>query len=52
MGIVNVSMNFSGSLSKQNERLLQCLCVISFNIYDSDYETSNAELFTLGQEEK
>lgn len=52
MGIVNVSMNFSGSLSKQNERLLQCLCVINFNIYDSDYETCSAGLFTLGQEEK
>lgn len=52
MGIVNVSMNFSGSLSKQNERLLQCLCVINFNIYDSDYETCSAELFTLSQEEK
>lgn len=52
MGIVNVSMNFSGSLSKQNERLLQCLCVINFNIYDSDYETCSAELFPLDREEK
>lgn len=52
MGIVNVSMNFSGSLSKQNERLLQGLCVTSFSIYDSDYETCSAELFTLGQEGK
>lgn len=52
MGIVNVSMNFSGSLSKQNEGLLQCLCVINFNIYDSDYETCSAKLFTLGQEEE
>lgn len=52
MGTVNVSMNFSGSLSKQNEKLLQCLCVINFNIYDSDYETCSAELFTLDQEEK
>lgn len=52
MGVVNVSMKFSGSLSKQNERLLQCLCVISFNIYDSDYETCSAELFTPGQEKE
>lgn len=52
MGTVNVSMNFSRSLSKQSERLLQFLCVINFNIYDSDYETRNAESFTLGQEGK
>jgi len=52
MGIVNVSANFGGSLSKKNERILHCLSVINFNIYDSDHETCNAELLTLGQEEK
>lgn len=52
MGIVNVSMNFSGSWNKQNETIPGPLCNQFLHLYDSDHETWNAGLYTVGQEEK